>query len=68
MQFTITHGTTKIFILFGKLMIVSICCVVGYFTLILIEYYKNKIYSPVFLTVLFAIVSYPIASAFLTLF
>jgi solute carrier family 44 protein 1 (choline transporter-like protein)/choline transporter-like protein 2/4/5 len=68
MQFAISHGTTKIFIVFGKLMIVAICCLSGYFSLVLIDYYKNNIYSPVFLTILFAIVSFPIASAFLSLF
>jgi hypothetical protein len=49
-------------------MIVAICCTCGYLALILIPELKSQIYEPVFLTVLFAIVSYPVASAFLGLF
>jgi hypothetical protein len=67
-QFAISHGTTKIFIIVGKLMIVAICCLCGYLAITLIPYYKTSIYSPVILTVFFGIVSYPIASAFLALF
>jgi hypothetical protein len=67
-QFAISHGTTKIFIVFGKLMIVAVCCLCGYLSITLIDYYKKAIYSPVFITIFFGIVSYPIASAFLSLF
>lgn len=67
-QFAISHGTTKIFILFGKMLICSICCVCGYIALTSIEYYKTNIYSPIFLTIFFSLVSFPIASAFLNLF
>lgn len=68
MQFAISHGTTKIFIVIGKLMIVSLCCVSGYLALTTIDYYKTSLYSPVFMTILFGIVCYPIASAFMSLF
>ena len=68
MQFAISHGTTKIFILFGKLMIVSLCCVCGYILLTTIDKYKTEIFSPVFMTILFAIVSFPVANAFMSLF
>lgn len=68
MQFTISHGTAKIFIVFGKLTIVSLCCLGGYITLTTVEKYKTMIYSPVFMTILFAIVTYPVANAFMSLF
>lgn len=68
MQFAISHGTTKVFILIGKLMIVSLCCFSGYILLTTMDKYKTTIYSPVFMTILFAIVSYPVACAFLNLF
>lgn len=68
MQFAISHGTTKVFILIGKLMIVSICCLAGYLFLTTVDKYRAIIYSPVFMTILFGIVSYPVACAFLNLF
>lgn len=68
MQFAISHGTTRIFIAFGKLTIVALCCIGGYFMLTTVEPYKSSIYEPLFLTILFGVVSYPVASAFMGLF
>ena len=67
-QFAITHGTTRVFMAVGKVLIIAITCFMGYLAITEIADYRNKIYSPVFLTVLFGVASYPIASAFLTLF
>ena len=67
-QFAISHGTTKIFISVGKVFIIALCCMIGYLAITEVSDFKDKIYSPVFLTILFGIASYPIASAFLTLF
>lgn len=68
MQFALSHGTTKIFIVFGKLIIISSCILCGYLFLTTVEKYKTSIYSPVFLSILFGIVSYPVAAAFMNLF
>lgn len=67
-QFAISHSTTKFFIGLGKTFIVTLCCVIGYMFITKIEPYKSEIYEPIFLTIVFAIASYPIASAFMTLF
>ena len=34
----------------------------------MVDEYKTTIYSPVFMTILFAIVTYPVANAFMSLF
>ena len=67
-QFAISSGTTKIFINIGKGFILTLCCVAGYISITSISPYREEIYSPVFLTIIFAIASYPIISAFMGLF
>lgn len=64
-QFFISHGTTKLFINIGTCLIVTISCFSGYLFVTNIEPYRSLIQSPVFLTIIFAIVSLPIAWAFM---
>jgi len=64
-QFAISHGTTKVFINIGKIFIITICCVTGYTFITSIEPYKHEVYSPFFMTVIFALVSFPIVYAFM---
>ena len=64
-QFFISHGTTKLFINVGIILIVTICTVIGYIFITSIEPYRNLIQSPVFLTVIFGIVALSIAWAFM---
>lgn len=63
--FFISHGTTKLFINVGTTLIITISTVIGYFFITNIDPYKNEIQSPVFLTIIFALVSLPIAWAFM---
>lgn len=67
-QFFISHGTTKLFINIGTCLIVTISCFSGYLFVTNIEPYRSLIQSPVFLTIIFAIVSLPIAWAFMEFF
>jgi hypothetical protein len=67
-QFFISHGTTKLFINIGTALIITICCVIGYFFITNISPYRDQIQSPVFLTIIFAIVSLPVAWAFMEFF
>ena len=67
-QFFISHGTTKLFINVGVILIVTICTVIGYFFITTIKPYMYEIQSPVFLTVMFALVSLPVAWAFMEFF
>lgn len=67
-QYAISHGTTKIFVSIGKLLVIVACCGIGYLSLTEIEEFRFKIFSPTFLTILFGIAAYPIASAFMGLF
>ena len=67
-QFFISHGTTKLFINVGTALIVTMCTVIGYFFITNISPYKDEIHSPVFLTIIFAIVSLPISWAFMEFF
>ena len=67
-QFFISHGTTKLFINVGTMLIVTLCTVVGYFLITTIEFYKTHVQSPTFLTIIFAIVSLPISWAFMEFF
>jgi hypothetical protein len=67
-QFAISHNTTKLFIGLGKTFIVTLCCVIGYMFITKIEPFKSQLYEPIFLTIVFAIAAFPIASAFLSLF
>ena len=64
-QFAVTHGTTKLFTFFGTTLIVSMCCMTGYLILTSVDYYKENIHTPVFLLIIFAIVSLPISWAFM---
>ncbi len=67
-QFAISHSTTKFFMGLGKTFIVTVCCVLGYIFMTNIEPYKSQIYEPIFLTIIFAISAFPVASAFMSLF
>lgn len=40
MQFAISHGTTKLFITVGKILIIAICCLLGYLALATVGDYK----------------------------
>lgn len=64
-QFAVSHGTTKLFINLGTALIITICCTIGYLFITTIEPYKYEVQSPVFLTIIFAIVTLPIAWAFM---
>jgi hypothetical protein len=64
-QFFISHGTTKLFIMVGTTLIITMCCVSGYLFITNIKPYKDQIQSPVFLTIIFAIVSMPVSWAFM---
>lgn len=44
------------------------CCTIGYLFITNIDPYKHKIQSPVFLTIVFAIVSLPVSWAFMQFF
>jgi len=67
-QFFISHGTTKLFINVGVILIVTICTTIGYFFITSISPYDQEIQSPVFLTVLFGLISLPVAWAFMEFF
>lgn len=67
-QYAISHGTTKLFFTLGRLLIISLSSFIGYILITEIEPYRHSIYSPVFLTIIFIIVSYPVATTFLNLF
>lgn len=60
-----SHGTTKLFINLGTALIVTICCTSGYLFVSSVEPYRSEIQSPVFLTIMFAIMTLPIAWAFM---
>lgn len=64
-QFFVSHGTTKLFIMVGTCLIVTISCVVGYFFITNISPYKSEIQSPVFMTLMFSLTALPIAWAFM---
>jgi hypothetical protein len=67
-QFFISHGTTKLFINVGTALIITICTVIGYFLITSVSPYREQIQSPVFLTILFGIISLPVAWAFMEFF
>lgn len=67
-QFFISHGTTKLFINFGVCLIITICTSIGYIFITNIQPYQQEIQSPVFLTVLFGLISLPVAWAFMEFF
>ena len=67
-QFFISHGTTKLFINAGVILIITLCTFVGYIFITSIEPYKHEIQSPVFLTVLFGLITLPVAWAFMEFF
>lgn len=67
-QYAITHGTTKLFFNLGRIIIICVGCLIGYVLITEVQPYRSNIYSPVFLTVIFALICYPIASAFMCLF
>ena len=67
-QYTLTCAITRLFFTLGKLSIVVASAFLGYVLMIELDQYKDKIYSPVFLTIIFALVSYPTAAAFMNLF
>lgn len=64
-QFAISTGTTKLFVMFGTGVIITMCGVTGYLLMTSIEPYKHQIQSPVFLTILFVIVAMPVSWAFM---
>ena len=67
-QFFISHGTTKLFINIGTSLIITICTVIGYFFITSIEPYRSELQSPVFMTVLFGLITLPVAWAFMEFF
>ena len=67
-QFFISHGTTKLFINVGVILIVTICTTIGYIFITSIQPYQQEIQSPVFLTILFGLISLPVAWAFMEFF
>ena len=67
-QFFISHGTTKLFISVGVILIITVCNLIGYIFITSIEPYKYQIQSPVFLTVIFGLVALPVAWAFMEFF
>ena len=67
-QYAISHGTTKIFIFVAKTCIVSLSALSGYLLITEIEYFYLKVYSPVFITIIFVLVSFPIAMVFMEFF
>ena len=67
-QFFISHGTTKLFINAGVILIITICTFIGYLFITNISPYRNEIQSPVFMTILFGLITLPVAWAFMEFF
>lgn len=53
---------------FGKLLIATLCTLLGYLLITNIEQYSENIYSPFMPTVIFFVVSYVVASLFMDVF
>ncbi len=64
-QFFVTNGTVFLFRWFGKIFITFTTTFIGFLIITYSEEYKHKIYSALFPSIMFFIVSYPIASTFM---